>query len=98
VKHRSTIRTGIETGLAPNALFFIGDDRVCFRESLSSARWAGCHAGRLLTVLTDDWHKDRDLFPLLHVYSRKGRAAGTLMGEATNHLTGLASGAAFRDN
>jgi len=98
VKHWSTIRTGIEAGLAPDALLFIRDDCACFRESFSSARWAGRHAGRLLTVLTDDWHKDRYLFPLLHVYARKGRAAGALMGKATNHLAGLASCAPLWDN
>jgi hypothetical protein len=98
VKHWSAIRTGIQTGLAPNALFLICDDRARFREPLPGARRAGRHARRLLTVLTDDWHEDRYLFPLLHMYPRKGRTAGALMGEAANHLTGLASCAPFRDD
>jgi hypothetical protein len=49
-------------------------------------------------VLADSGHEDRDLLPLLHPYSRKGRAADAFMGEAADHFTGLASCTAFRNN
>ena len=49
-------------------------------------------------MLADSGHEDRDLLPLLHPYSRKGRAAGAFMGEAADHFTGLASCAAFRND
>jgi hypothetical protein len=48
--------------------------------------------------LTDDGHEDRDLFPFLYPYPRKGRATRAVMGEAAGHFTGLASGTAFREN
>jgi hypothetical protein len=98
VQHGSAIRAGIQARLTTDALFLICDDCVRFRESFPSTRRAGADTGRLLTVLTDDWHKDRYLFPLLHVNPREGRAAGALMGEAANHLTGLASCTPFWNN
>ena len=49
-------------------------------------------------MLTDDGYEDRDLIPLLHPYSGEGRTARPLVGKAANHLTGLTSRTAFREN
>jgi hypothetical protein len=98
VKHWSAIRASIQAGLTTDALFLICDDCARFSESFPSTRRAGAYAGRLLTVLTDDRHKDRNFFPFFHMYARKRRTAGALMGEAASHLTGLASCAPLRDD
>lgn len=98
MKRWSAIGTGIETGLAPDASFFIRHDGIGFRVALPGPRRADRDAGRLFAVLTDNGHEDGDLFPLLHPNPREGRAAGALVGEAADHFTGLASRAAFRDD
>jgi hypothetical protein len=98
MKRWSAVRTGIETGFAADASFFIRHHRIGSGGALSGACRTDIHARGLFTVLTDDGHEDRDLFPLVHPYSRKGRAAGSFMGEAADHFTGLASCAAFRND
>jgi len=95
MKHWCTIRTGVNTGFATDASFFIRHHRIGSGSPLSGACRTDIHARGLFAVLTDDGHEDRDLFPLLHLYPRKGRAAGSFMGEAADHFTGLASCAAF---
>jgi len=98
MKHWSAVRTGIETGLAADASFLIRHDSIRSSGALPGTRWTDIHAWRLFAVLADSGHEDRDLLPLLHPYSRKGRAAGAFMGEAADHFTGLASCAAFRND
>jgi hypothetical protein len=48
--------------------------------------------------LTDDGNEERNLFPFLYPYPGKGRTTGALMRKAADHLTGLTSGASFRNN
>jgi hypothetical protein len=98
MKYRSAIRTDIETGLAAHTLFFISHYCTGFRGALPSTGRADIYAGRLFTVLTDDGNEDRDLFPFLHPYPRKGGTARALMGKAADHFTGLASCTPFWDN
>jgi hypothetical protein len=98
MKRWSAVRTGIETGLAADASFFIRHYCIGSGDALPGTGRADIHARGLFAVLTDDGHEDRDLFPLLHPYPRKGGAAGAFMGEAADHFTGLASCAAFRDD
>jgi hypothetical protein len=98
MKYRSAIRTDIETRLAADTPLFISHHCSGFGDAHPSTGRADIHAGRLFTVLTDDGNEDRDLFPLLHPYPRKGRAARALMGKAANHFTGLTSCASFRDD
>jgi hypothetical protein len=94
----SVIGTGIETGFASDASFFIRHDGIGSRGASPGTGRADRDAGRLFTVLTDNGYEDGDLFPLFHPYPREGRAAGALMGEAADHFTGLASRAAFRND
>jgi hypothetical protein len=68
MKRRRTIRTGIETGLAPDASFFVRYDRIGSGGALSGASGTDINAGGLFALLTDDGHKDRDFFPFLHLY------------------------------
>jgi hypothetical protein len=98
MKRWGTIRTGINTGFAADASFFIRHHRIGSGGALSGTCRTDIHARGLFTVLTDDGHEDGDLFPLLQPYPRKGRAAGSFMGEAADHFTGLASRAAFRND
>jgi hypothetical protein len=98
VKRWRTIRTSINTGFAADASFLIRHYCIGCGEALSGACRTDVHARGLFTVLTDDGHEDGDLLPLLHPYPRKGRAAGSFMGEAADHFTGLASCAAFRND
>jgi hypothetical protein len=98
VKCRSAVRTDIETGLATDTSFFIRHDRIGFGNSLPSSSRADRNAGGFLALLADNGHEDRDLFPFLYPYPRKGRTAGVLMGEAADHFAGLASCTAFRDD
>jgi hypothetical protein len=95
VKRWRTIRTSINTGFAPDASFLIRHYRIGCGDALSGACRTDVHARGLFAVLTGDGYEDRDLFPLLHPYSRKGRAAGAFMGEAAYHFTGLTSCTAF---
>jgi hypothetical protein len=98
VKRWSAIRTGINTGLATDTSFFIRHH--CIRSGNTHPGTGGTdiRARGLFTVLTDDGNEDRNLFPLLHPYPRKGRAARALMRKAAYHFTGLTSCAAFRDD
>jgi hypothetical protein len=98
MKRWSAVRTGIETGFAADASFLIRHHRIGCGGALSGACRTDIDARRLFAVLTDDGHEDRDLFPFLHPYSRKGRAAGAFVREATDHFTGLASCTAFRND
>jgi len=98
MKYRSAMRTDIETGLAADTSFFIRHHCPCFGDAPPGTGWTDIHAGRFFTVLTDDGNEDRDLFPLLHPYPRKGRTTRVLMGKAADHFTRLASCAPFRDD
>jgi len=98
MKNRSTVGTGIETGLTTDTPFFIRHDCAGFGHAPPGTGRADRHARGFFAVLTDDGHEDRNLFPLLHPYPRKGRTAGTFVGKAADHFTGVTSGAAFRDN
>ena len=98
VKRWRAVGTGIETGFAADASFFIRHHCIGSGGALSGACGTDIHARGLFAVLADGGHEDGDLFPLLHSYSRKGRAAGAFMGEAAGHFTGLASCAAFRND
>jgi hypothetical protein len=98
MKCRSAIRTDIETRLATDTSFFIRCDCIGFGNALSGTCRANRDAGSLFALLTDNGHEDRDLFPFLHSYPRKGRAAGAVMGKAAGHFTRLTSCAAFREN
>ena len=68
MKRRRTIRTGIETGLAPDASFFVRYNRIGSWGALSGASGTDIHAGGLFALLTDDGHEDGDFLPLLHPY------------------------------
>jgi len=68
MKHWSTIRTGIETGLAADTSLFIRYDRIGFGDALPGTGRTDFHAGRLFAVLTNRGHEDRNLFPLFHPY------------------------------
>ncbi len=98
MKHWSAVRTGIETGLAADAPFFIRYHCARFGIAFSGTGRTNSDAGWFFTMLADDGDKDRDLFPFLHLYPREGRTAGPLMGEAADHFTGLTPCAAFGDN
>jgi hypothetical protein len=98
MKRWGTIRTRIETRLAPNTSFFVRDHCFGSRGALSSACRTDINARGLFAVLTDDGHEDGDLFPLLHPYPRKGRTAGAFMRKAADHFAGLASCAALRND
>jgi len=95
VKRWCTIRANIKPGLTTDTPFFIRNDCVRFWDSLPSSSRADRYARSLLTLLTDNGHEDRNLFPFRYSYPRKGRATGALMGKAADHFTGLASGTAF---
>jgi len=94
----SAVGTGIETRLTTDTPFFIRDDGACFGDALPGTGRTDRHARGFFAVLTDNGHEDRDLFPLLHPYPRKGGTAGAFVGKAADHFTGVTSGAAFRDN
>jgi hypothetical protein len=64
----STIGTGIETGLAADASFFIRYSGIGSRDALPSLGGADCDARGVFAMLTDNGHEDGDLFPLLHPY------------------------------
>jgi hypothetical protein len=98
MKHWSAIRAGINTGLTADASSLVRHDCIGSKGALSGARGTDIHAWGFFAVLADSRHEDRDLFPLLHPYSRKGRAARTLMGKATDHFAGMASCATFWDD
>jgi hypothetical protein len=98
MKCRSAIRTDIETGLAADTPFFICHDCIGLGNTLPSTRRADRNARRLFALLTDNGHEDRNLFPFLYTYPRKGRATGALMGKAADHFTGFAPRTAFRDD
>jgi hypothetical protein len=98
MKRGSAVRTGVKTGLATDASFLIRHDGIGPGDALPRTSRTDVHAGGFFTVLTDGRHEDRDLFPLLHPYPRKGRTTGALMGKAADHFAGLASCAAFRDD
>jgi hypothetical protein len=98
MKHWSAVRTDIETRLTTDTSFLIRHDCIGFRNSLPSTSRADRNAGGLLALLTDNGHEDRNLFPFLYSYPRKGRTTGVLMREATGHFAGLTSCTAFRDD
>jgi hypothetical protein len=98
VENRSAVRTSIETGFTTDTPFFIRHDCAGFGDALPGTGRADRHARGFFAVLTDDGHEDRNLFPLLHPYPRKGRTAGAFVGKAADHFTGMAAGAVFRDN
>jgi hypothetical protein len=98
MKCGSAIGADVETGLATDTSFFIRHDRLGFRNALPGTSRTDRNAGGLLTLLTDNGHEDRNLFPFLYLYPGKGRATGTLMGKAADHFAGLTSCAAFRDD
>jgi hypothetical protein len=97
VKGRSAIGTDIETGLATDTSFLIRHDCIGFGNSFPGTSRADRNARSLLALLTDNGHEDRNLFPFLYLYPRKGRTAGVLMGEAADHFAGLTSRTAFRN-
>jgi hypothetical protein len=96
MKGWGAVGTSIETGLTADTPFFIRHDCAGFGHAPPGTGGADRHAGGFFTMLTDDGHEDRNLFPLLHPYPRQGRAAGAFVDEAADHFTGVASGAAFR--
>jgi hypothetical protein len=68
MKDWSTIGTGIETRLAADASFSIRYNSFGSGNALPGLGGADGDARWLFTVLTDDGHKDGDLFPLLDPY------------------------------
>jgi hypothetical protein len=68
----SSIGTGIETGLAADASFFVRHNGIGSRDALPGLGRTDCDARRLFAVLTDDGHEDGDLLPLLHPYPGEG--------------------------
>jgi hypothetical protein len=97
MKRWSAVRTSIETGLATDTSFFIRHYCIVSGNALPCTSRADRNAGGLFAVLTGNRHEDRNLFPFLYPYPRKGRATGAFMEEAADHFTGLTSCTAFRN-
>jgi hypothetical protein len=93
---RCSVGAGINAGLTTNTPLCVGYHGLSFRNPLSGAGGTGDDTRGIAAVLAHNGHPHGNFSPFFHLDARERRGTRSLMKEATDRFTGLATRAEVR--